>query len=372
MIIKDVSLKLFTWTGLENAMDAAYGKNMKDRVCLGLLTILTETGIEGHAFLGSSVYSAEVDGGGLIRALKPVLLGRDPLMRESIYQEMIQWKHRRLTNLRCIAAVDIALWDIAGKAAGLPIWRLMGGYRTAIPAYASSQVLPDISAYREEVLYYKENNWQAYKIHPITRSMKEDMEICSAVRDAAGENHSLMVDSMWSYTYPEAVFAGKQLEELHYEFFEDPLPEDDMYSYQKLCSDLDIPVMATEYPEMSLNAYASWITNRATDILRGDVAVKGGITAILKAARLAEAFGMKFEIHHGANSLNNVANLHVAAAIPNSTYFEVMLPDENQKYGLVRDIVVDKQGMVHAPEAPGLGAEIDFELINRYTTAVLR
>jgi L-alanine-DL-glutamate epimerase-like enolase superfamily enzyme len=95
------------------------------------------------------------------------------------------------------------------------------------------------------------------------------------------------------------------------------------------------------------------------------VAVKGGISALVKTAHLAEGFHMNFEIHHGGNSLNNVANLHVAMAIRNCEFFEVLLPAEAQKYGLVADIEVDSHGMVRAPTAPGLGAQIDFALIER-------
>ena len=110
---------------------------------------------------------------------------------------------------------------------------------------------------------------------------------------------------------------------------------------------------------------------QATDYLRGDVAVKGGITTLVKTAHLAEAFRMTYEIHHGGNSLNNVANLHVACAIRNTTYFEVLLPDGAHKYGLAQEIEVGRDGLVHAPTGPGLGAEIDFELIERKTIAVL-
>ena len=94
-------------------------------------------------------------------------------------------------------------------------------------------------------------------------------------------------------------------------------------------------------------------------MLRGDVTVKGGITAMMKICHLAEALRMKCEIDHGGNSLQNVANLHVLMAVSNCEYFEVYLQDIAQKYALVKDIEVDKEGNVHAPEAPGLGYEID-------------
>ena len=101
------------------------------------------------------------------------------------------------------------------------------------------------------------------------------------------------------------------------------------------------------------------------------MAVKGGLTACLKTAHLAECFHMNYEVHHGGNSLNNVANLHLIMAIRNCEYFEVLLPDGAQKYGLAKDIEVDTNGLVHAIDKPGLGADIDFELIKRKQVAVL-
>ena len=93
---------------------------------------------------------------------------------------------------------------------------------------------------------------------------------------------------------------------------------------------------------------------------------------MMKTAHLAEAFHLNYEVHHGGNSLNNFANLHVIMALQNTEFFEVLLPSESQKYGLVEDIQIDADGMVHAPMGPGLGAQIDFELIKRKTIAVMK
>ena len=106
--------------------------------------------------------------------------------------------------------------------------------------------------------------------------------------------------------------------------------------------------------------------------MRGDVAVKGGITALLKTAHLAEAFGMNYEIHHGGNSLNNWANLHVILAIKNTTYFEVLLPSGAQKYGIIDDLSPNANGMIGAPTSPGLGAIIDFDLIKSKSFETLK
>jgi L-alanine-DL-glutamate epimerase-like enolase superfamily enzyme len=198
------------------------------------------------------------------------------------------------------------------------------------------------------------------------------MEVCRAVRRAVGDGFTVMLDSTWAYQYPEAVRVGQAIEELGFHWYEDPLADDDLYNYVKLKQQLSIPILATEYSPGGFTAYAPWLTARATDYLRGDVAVKGGITPLVKTAHLAEAFHMNFEVHHGGNSLNNVANLHVIMAIRNCEFFEVLLPAGAQKYGLARDIEVDSQGLVHAMNDPGLGAAIDFDLIERRKTAVLR
>ena len=120
----------------------------------------------------------------------------------------------------------------------------------------------------------------------------------------------------------------------------------------KLKQQLHIPILATEYSPGGFTATRRGSSHRATDYLRGDVAVKGGITALVKAAHLAEAFHMTFEIHHGGNSLNNVANLHVTMAIKNCEFFEVLLPAGAQKYGLVEDIEVDARAWSTRPTAP--------------------
>jgi L-alanine-DL-glutamate epimerase-like enolase superfamily enzyme len=192
------------------------------------------------------------------------------------------------------------------------------------------------------------------------------------VRRAVGDDFTVMLDSTWAYQYPEALRVGRVVEDLGFYWYEDPLADDDLYNYVKLKQQLRIPILATEYTPGGFTAFAPWITERATDYLRGDPAVKGGITPLVKTAHLAEAFHMNFEIHHGGNSLNNVANLHVIMAIRNCEFFEVLLPAGAQKYGLAQDIEVDAQGFVHAIDAPGLGAAIDFDLIEKKKTAVLR
>jgi len=368
MKIVDVKLTLFRWEGVP---PVSYGPNIRlsgGTSTLGLLAIVTDEGLTGHAFLGGATRDAEIEGLALIQTLKPLLLGQNPLDRERLYQRI--WGRGRLTMVRAIGAVDVALWDLKGKIANLPIHQLLGSFRDTIPAYASSQTLGSVEEYCEQALHFKSLGWRAYKIHP-PHPWREDIKVSTAVRKAVGDGYPLMLDATWSYDYPTAVRVGRAIEDLDFYWLEDPLTEWNIHGYQKLRQQLHIPLMATELPFGGLDQYAPWLLGQATDFLRGDVCFKGGITTCVKAAHLAEAFGLNFEIHHGSNSLNNVACLHLAMAIRNCEYFEVLLPDGANKYGLVQDIDVDSEGLVHAPTGPGLGVEIDFELIRRNTQAVL-
>lgn len=367
--IVDVVLKLFERElpvanyGPSNPLTG--GKNV-----LGLLSIHTDEGLVGHSMLGAPYRTARIDAESLIIALKPLLIGRDPLDREAIYSSMLQAS--RHTTWRCIGAVDVALWDLGGKIAGLPVYKLIGAYRHEMPAYASSVGFKDAESYIADAQAVRDAGYRAYKIHPPREGWRKDVQVCADVRAAMGDEYTLMLDSSWVYNYTDALRVGREIEELGFYWFEDPLEKDDVYNSRKLREQLRIPIMATQDSPGAFHAYTPWLTERATDYLRGDVAVKGGITGCLKIAHLAEAFRLNFEMHQGGNSINNFANLHVMCAIPNSELFEVLLPDEIMKYGVLNDLSVSRDGIVKAPTAPGIGAEIDFELIDRTTIAELR
>ena len=366
MKVTDLSVTIFNWNSpLWKTGSGSFGSHK----LLGVVTLHTDQGVEGHSFLGSSRQGADALVGPLMEFVKPAVVGRDPLEIGAIWNKM--WRMNRSVSTNAIGAVDVALWDIAGKVAGLPIHRLLGSCRDRVPAYASSAWLETPEDYSQEALHFHSLGWTAYKIHP-HGVPREDIEICRAVRRAVGDRLALMLDSMWSYGYEDALRVGRAVEELDFLWYEDPLAEEDLYNYVKLKSKLHIPIMSTEYAPGRLYGMAQWILQGATDMLRGDVAVTGGITPLVKIAHLAEAFRMKCEIHHGGNSLNNVANLHVTMATNNCDYYEVFPAHGANKYGLVQDIEVDDQGMVYAPEKPGLGYEIDWELVEREKVQVVR
>lgn len=366
MKIIDLSVTMFNW---KSAVWRAGRGSFGGHRLLGVVTVQTDAGVEGHAFLGSSRQGADAYAGPLIEFVKPAIMGANPLDIGAIWHRL--WRMNRSVSTEAIGAVDVALWDVAGKVANLPIHRLLGTCRDRVPAYASSGWLPTPEAYGEEAQHFKTLGWPAYKIHP-HGIPRDDIKICRVVRNAVGDDMTLMLDSIWAYGYEDAVRVGRAIEALDFFWYEDPLAEEDVYNYIKLRNKLDIPIMSTEYAPGRLYGMAQWIQQMATDILRGDVAVTGGITPLVKIAHLAEAFRMKCEIHHGGNSLNNVANLHVIMAVNNCDYYEVFPSHGANKFGLVEDIEVDDQGLVYAPEKAGLGYEIDWDLVKRETVQVAK
>src|SRR5712691_10779225 len=196
MKITDVTLTLFAWESIPSTIYGHHTARPTGKSDLGLLRIATDQGIEGHAFLGSSSNPASLDGPGLIRFLKPVVICQDPLDRERLNK--LLWARARVATIRAIGAVDIALWDIAGKQAGLPIHRLIGTSRGKIGAYASSEIHASREAYAEQARHYQGAGWHAYKIHP-PQQWREDIKVCEAVRQAVGDDYTVMLDSTWSY-----------------------------------------------------------------------------------------------------------------------------------------------------------------------------
>ena len=258
-----------------------------------------------------------------------------------------------------------------------------------MPAYVSSWVHGDNPTYAEEALAYREQGFTAYKLHPPTQrrmlrgesgvTIADDITACRLVREAVGADYRVMLDSAWAYSYPEALRVGQAIEELDYYWYEDPLAADDIHGYRRLKQQLSIPIMATEMTEGGVYALAPWLVQEATDFLRGDVVVKGGITGMMKIAHLAEAFNMNCEAHDAYNALNNVATLHLVMAMRNCEYYEVIVihpPGDYDtthfSYGLTQPIEIDADGNAQAPTRPGLGYDIDWDLINATRVAELR
>jgi len=367
MKIVDVTATLFTWEGLP-AVSYGGRNGMSPTSELALIEIHTSEGIVGRALLGSSIRSARLDIDSLFRTVKPLLIGCDALATELVWQRLR--KAYRATTNRILGTVDVAIWDIIGQAAGLPVTALFGGARPRIRAYASSPTHDRAEDYARELEAVLAQGFRAYKVHP-PADVTACIEICRDLRRRAGDGIALMLDASSLFDVYEARRIVTALQDIGLEWIEDPLPEHDIHNYHRLREGNVVPLMATEYSEGGLEGFVPWIVDRATDYLRGDVIVKGGLTGLLKAAHLAEAFGLNLEIHHGGNSVNNIAQLHLACGIRNTGWFEVLLPAAAQQYGVRNDIELDGDGCVSPPDGAGLGVDLDMALIERRKVAVL-
>lgn len=332
------------------------------------IRILTDDGLEGHAFAWggrSGLATAHLIGS----IIRPLLIGHDPLDRELLWQDvrkMDRWWG--FLPIYAHGPIDVALWDLGAKAAGLPLYRFLGAYRRSLPAYASSLILPSIEAFEKQALDYKAMGYRAYKLHPWGDAAR-DIEACAAVRHAVGPDMVLMSDPVAGYNQQQALRVGRQLEKLNYYWLEEPLSDYDIYGYSELCRALEIPIAGVESTPGGLFGTTQYIVQRAVDIVRSDVSWKGGVTGLRKTAALCEAFGLNCEVHTTTNALLDVANLHVSCAIQNCEYFEILIPQEPFSFGVKNPIKIDAQGQVHVPETPGLGVEIDWDALDNNAIA---
>lgn len=365
MKITDVTATLFEW---KDVPAVSYGgrNGPGEPSELALVEIHTDEGLVGRSLLGSSIRSARLDIDSLTRSVRPALIGADPLSIEACWARLR--KTYRATTNRVLGTVDVALWDIHGQAAGLPLSVLFGGARQKIRAYASSPTYGDVDAYLREFDAIAAKGYIAYKIHPPADAAL-CIEICRALRQHAGPGFPLMLDASSLFDVYDARRIVTAIQDLAFEWIEDPISEHDLHNYARLREGNVIPLMATEYSEGGLSGFVPWLTERATDYLRGDALVKGGLTGLLKAAHLAEAFGLNLEIHHGGNSAINVAQLHLACGIVNTGWFEVLLPAEAQQLAVLNDIHIEADGTVAPPTGPGHGIAFDTAYIRRHATA---
>jgi L-alanine-DL-glutamate epimerase-like enolase superfamily enzyme len=339
-----------------------------------MLRIVTDEGVAGYAF--------GVNAQAIHSVVKPMLIGADPLYREKIWQALKERQRLHLGLLadKVLTAVDLALWDLAGRYAGLPVHKLIGAFRDKAPAYASTMCGDDLpggldtpEAYADFAIKCKERGYPAFKLHtwqppyPGAPDVKRDIAACAAVREAVGPKMELMLDPFHYYSRADALYLGRGLEELNYLWMEEPMDEHSTSSYVWLTEQLDLPIVGPETAEGKMQTRAEWIVRHASDISRGGVGDLGGITPLLKTAHLCEAFGVDMEVHGGG-----VGNLHVLCAmgIPGKYYergllhpfidYETPPPWLNQ----ITD-PMDNEGFVYVSQEPGLGWDINFDYIRK-------
>ncbi|MEK8027679.1 mandelate racemase family protein [Pseudaquabacterium rugosum] len=346
---------------------------------LAMMTITTDDGHQGHAFGPCEVIRPHV----LDAFVRKVLIGRHPYMREALWDELEHWQRGSAGQLtdRALAVVDQALWDLAGRALGVPVWQLIGGWRDKVPAYGSTMCGDELKGglstpdeYAEFACKLVARGYKAIKLHtwmpPVAfaPSVAMDIKACAAVREAVGPDIALMLDGYHNYSRMDALTIGRALEKLQFTWFEEMMNEQSMASYVWLAGQLDIPILGPESLSGKHYARAEWVKAGASDILRAGVPGVGGITPTLKVAHLAESFGMDCEVHG-----NGAANLAVCAAIRNGRWYErgLLHPflDYDEVPAYLRRLAdpMDADGFVHLSQAPGLGEDIDFDHIAAHT-----
>ncbi len=330
-----------------------------------ILTIETSNGILGQT------------PGGIDKRTADYLLGRDPLQREILWHDLK--RARRSPDGTPPGAVDIALWDIAGKLYETPIVEMLGGWRKKLPAYASTYHgdenggLSTAQDYGDFARHCKETfGYPAFKIHgwiggPIAR----EVDAVLAIRDAVGPELALMLDPAGAFnTFDDVLKVGKACDAANYMWYEDAFRGGGFsrFAHVKLRDFIQTPLLMGEHVR-GLEAKADTIYAGATDYVRANANSDGGITGVMKIAALAEAHGLDVELHGGG-----LAHRHIMAALRNTNYYELGLVHPNvsntkapiypERRWLDELDSVDANGCVDVPEGPGLGVALDWDYIN--------
>lgn len=334
-----------------------------------ILTIRTADGTEGHyrgfAFTPPMVAQIEM-------VAEEHLLGRDPLEREGIWQEL--WRALRHTDRLGLGPIDVALWDLAGNYYGESVSRLLGGYRDHLPTYASTMFvdgsggLDSPAAFVDYAEQCIDRGYEAFKFHGHPDSRPEfDIAVCEALADRVGDKLDLMIDCSSLYeTYADALEVGRVVDDLDFFWYEDPLYDggESERMVRKLVADLDTPLLGLEHVRTGPYGTVNHLVNEAADFVRVSAHLDGGITGAIKTANAVEAFGLDAEL-----LLGGPAHMHVMSTLRNTNYFEhgLIHPEShwllNQGYKNSPESLAD-DGTMHIPDGPGLGVEIDWKFVD--------
>ena len=230
------------------------------------------------------------------------LVGHDPLNHEAIWQSL-RMKKRHLYNMTeaIWSNLDVALWDIKGKVAGLPIAVLLGKYRDRVPLYSTCppQTVTTLEEVEKEVKEKIAQGFVGVKLQ-LSGGSKLDIPLLRKAREVAGAGFNLMLDSSAVLSFEDALKIGYELDELQYEWFEEPFPDRHILQLKKLADNIKTPVLAAE--TVGLMELPQYMIQGAVDIIRGDVHLKSGITGLMKALGMCELMGYELRYPHRRNS----------------------------------------------------------------------
>jgi D-galactarolactone cycloisomerase len=332
---------------------------------LGITEVKTDEGITGYGF-------RKVEKGMLDNQIKPVLIGKDPRSITALLAT---------DALKGCATVENALWDISGKAAGVPVRTLLGAANETLPYYLTcvwpgktdqSHLTTDFQA--DQIIKYYEMGHTRFKFRGWRPNPLDDVKIIEKVRSVIGgrDKIELMIDRTahlpgWLWSYEQARDVALAMQDLDATWLEEPFAREDLDSYRRLADEVDIPITGGEF-STELSIFKDYITTGAVDIIQPDTFIAGGIWRTRTVAALAEFYDMPC-ILHGTNGPDLAASFQVASTIPSCRMMEVALifpplTPEQMYAPLLRILESEtlfdfKEGDVHLSKAPGLGVQIN-------------
>ena len=338
-----------------------------------LVRVDTDDGITGYGE-GLVRFSPRAGAAAVRDILAPVVLGQDPFNVELIWDRMYGMMrgrgHSKGFMLEAMSAVDIAVWDILGKALDQPVHRLLGSYgRTQLPVYASSLLFKPLDALLAEAEALMAQGYPGVKLK-IGEGLQADLAKVRALRKLLGDGVRLMVDANCAYDTLTALQVGRRLEGEGVAWFEEPVAPELLDGYVKLAEALDMPIAGGE-TEFTRWAFKDILVRRAMDIIQPDIGRVGGFSEARKIAALASAFDVPVGPHTGASSaVAIVASMQWAAALPNMLTFEHMYPPNPLRENLlVEPLPVPKNGLINVPQGPGLGITVNEQALARFRTS---
>lgn len=355
-----------------------------------LVRIETDDGIYGWGE-GGQYGPAEPVCSCVEHVLAPFLMGRNPLEKGVLWSQMYAMTRdfgQKGSYIEAISAVDIALWDICGKALNLPVSDLMGGrFRDRVKTYATGcyyrgddylDVKDKLKELQEEAESYISLGFNMLKVKVGLLPIEQDYLRVKAIREAVGKDVRIFVDANHAYNSFSAIKMGRYLEELGIDFFEEPVPPEDREGYIEVRKALDMAVAGGEC-EYTRYGFKDFISRGCADIVQPDICVCGGLTEFMNIVALATAYGVMVVPHVWGSGVALSAALSAIAALPciPHTANPVALQNEpaieyDRNFNPLRDELLVRgfecrDNCVYVPEGPGLGIEINEDVLTKYT-----
>jgi len=345
-----------------------------------LIVVETDEGITGYGevdtspYVGKAVVEAYMSHG-TCYGLREVVVGSDPFDHEQIWNDMwakTYYYGRTGPVMHVMSGIDMAIWDIMGKATGKPVHKLLGGsYSDKVRAYASALMPSSKDGVKKMVDSYVSQGFTAIKFGwgPLGYDVHLDIDLVKTARKAAGDHVELMIDIGKRYRLKPAMYVAKALEQLNVYWLEEPLPAEDYEGYKRLAASTTLRI-ATGEEESGRLAFDRLIRETHIDVVQPDMSRCGGLTEAKKIATLAADHNILCVPHAFKTGVLVAASIHLIAAIPHAPFLEFSVTESGIRKELLAEPFVQKDGFVDVPQKPGLGIEINPEVIKKYGVKV--